>query len=322
MTVTATAGRSMAIGNEPSLSGNETITANFGTSINIPVAVGADDAVTALAVAKADLEGLLLEADQDLIIKVLGGNPWDIATIATLGDTATANGGTITVIGDLTEWLYIGDNVWLEGCSAPANDGRYVVRSTAVAAGVTTVELVKCGQLAAADPFTIDNVAVHEVFAALQPAAAGTMTKFLPRNAGQALLGAAAAFEFNVVAAPGEIEVAGDWSFLQADDKILIEAATTGGNAGIYTVVSATYAAPDTTIVVEEALAAQEAAAGDTTIQWIRTELLIRLTADVPFLWTEEGSILNPVLEDVTQLLVTNASGVAADLEGRLLRTV
>ena len=324
MVVTATAVRQMGIGNETRLSGTETILAELGESLNQAIAVSADDALVTIGnFTKANLDGLMLIADQACRVKVIGGNPWTLASIATVGDMVTNTGGTLTITGDLTEWLWPGDEIWIQGCTTPANDGRYLVIGTAVAAGVTTVEVIKAGIRAAAGVMAIINVGAVEVFDTVEAGAgaANLVTKIVQRGVKTALLGAAGN-EFSFAGPPGEIDIAGDFSFLQVDDKILIEGATTIGNSIIFTVVSATFTTPDTTIVVEEAVANVEAAAAATTLQWVRTELLVRLVANIPYLWTRESQTLNPVLEDITRLLVSNASTtLIPDLQGRFVKS-
>ena len=325
MTVTATASRSMRIGNETALSGSETIVAELGEHVNQEIAIAADDAVVAIgAVTKANLDALLLIADQDLTVKVIGGNPFPLHPgvgegIVTLGDLAANVGGTFTVAGDLTEWLWPGDQIWITGCTTVNNNGRYIVIGTAVAAGITTVEVVQFGRHGLAGQLGTINAPAIEVFDTVEvgAGAANLVYKIQSRGIKNNI---GVGDDFTVAGPPGQIEIAGDFSFLQADDKILIEEATTGNNNGIFTVVTAVYAAPDTTITVEEAVAV-ELGTALTTFQWVRTELLVRLTADVSHLWTREGSILSPVLEDITQLLVTNASGVAADLQARIVKS-
>ena len=93
MTVTSTAGRSFKIGNETPLSGNETLVSNWGPTLNFEVAIGADDVVVPHVVAKADLDGMLFKAPQDLTLKVIGGNPFAVADFTVLGDLVLNAGG-------------------------------------------------------------------------------------------------------------------------------------------------------------------------------------------------------------------------------------
>lgn len=313
MTITATLGRSMRLGNETGLSGNQSISQEIGTSISQTIAIAADDVVVAFAGTKENIRGMSFIADQDLTLKVIGATPWELEEIANVGNLAANQAGEIVIVGDVTAWLWPGDEVWIEDTTVAAevDDGRFVVLSTDFAAGETTIGVAKTGIRAAAGVLT---QGANDVFSAVQVAAAGTVEKIIARGVKVPLLGAAGA-EF---VAANQIDIAGDFSFLQPDDRILIEGATTPANSTIFTVVTAVFTAPDTTIIVEEVVAG-EVAAANTTFQWVRTELLIHLNANQAFLWGEDAGIDSPVLEDVTRILATNASGVEVALQGRVI---
>jgi hypothetical protein len=309
MTVTTTATRSMRVGNETALSGAETLTSELGTMINSIIPAATDDhPVVIPAFTKANLTGLLLTCDRDALVRLRGGNSWVIDNIVTLGDLVLGTGGTFTVTGDLTAYWYPGDQIWITGCTTAGNDGLYTVIDTAVAAGVTTVEVF--------DRTAVINAAVVESFDTVEAGAgaACTATKVLFRSVKHDI---DAGDDFTVAGPPGQLEVAEDVSWLVEYDKILIQETTT--NDGIYNVTSATYTAPDTTIVLEEAVTVEVGTAAG-NFCWIRDELMVRLTAGVPFMWTLDGGILNPCLEDITTLLVTNEHAtLTADFQARIL---
>ena len=246
---------------------------------------------------------MLMTSDQDGLVKLSGGGPWVIVEYTNVGDMVTGDGGLFTVATDLTGWIFPGDMLYLTGATDPDNDGPACVINTTFAAGLTTIEVFR--------PLGFDNALANEVFGTAQvgAGAANLMTKFEPMGIKYNI---DAADDFTVAGAPGQIEIAEDLSFLEEFDQILIEDATTAANNQIATVVSATFVAPDTTIVVEEAVVV-EAGTANTTLQPIRTSIHARLTANIPVLWTlPAGFVLNPCLEDITTLLVSNDHATAA----------
>ena len=109
MTITSTASRSMKIGNETPLSGNESLISELGQMVISLIPAATDDHPVPIgAFTKADLMGLLLTCDQDALVRMYGGNPWDIQSVALIGTLLPAApprhglGGTITINGDLT----------------------------------------------------------------------------------------------------------------------------------------------------------------------------------------------------------------------------
>ncbi len=207
--------------------------------------------------------------------------------------------------------------LWITNLTAGAadDDTLYFVVGVVVAAGVTTVEVIRRAVDAVGPPAT--------VFSAAQPAAAGEATKVVPTSR-RYILNTAAANEFLAVGAPGQIAIGEDLSFLEEHDRILVQNATTHGNDQLYTVVSAIYTAPDTVIIVEEALGAAEAGLVTTTLMRVVTQHMVRLTAGIPYLWTLGSSLFNtsvPVLEDITTLLVSNAHAtLTADFQARIIK--
>lgn len=310
MSVNSTFTRSGRIGNETSLSGSQALSSQLGESVNQEIADGADDTVVAIGdFTKDNFDGMILTSDEDVTAKVLGGNPRVVVEIVTLGDMATNVGGTFTVADDQTEWIYPGDQFYIQGSTTAANDGRYYVINSTFAAGVTTIEVIR--QLG------VINVAAIEVFDTAE-AGAGVdhlAFKIIPVSVKNNIT---AGDDFT---ANNTIEVAGDFSSLQADDKILIEEATTAGNDIVATVVTAVFATPDTTIVVEETAFNVEVGNANCTFQHVQTELLMHLTANEPFMWSKDSGVINPVLEDITEILITNTSGSSADVQARIIKS-
>lgn len=315
MTVTGTATQGLRLESLDSLSGNIGLSASASVVISeiIDPVTDDEDISAALGVCtKDDLIAMAFRANQAGLMRLRGGNPWLLASVATLGDLVLATGGTITIVGDLVDQWYSGDMVFIKGCTTAANDGLYVIHLITEAAGTTTIE---CYRVTG-----VINAAVVEVFDTVEAGAgaANFCTKVVPYGRRYYI---DAGDDFTVAGAPGQIEIAEDLSFLQEHDQILItESTTTATNDNIFNVVSATYAAPDTTIVVLEAVNV-EAGNGNCTLQPVVTEFRHRLVANEPTVWHNLSGILNPVLEDLSVLEVTNDHATADMLfEGLILR--
>ncbi len=297
MAIASNATKGLRVGNETYLSGVESLESTNVEFINDTIlAAAADQAVVMGDFEKADLVALLMQSDQDGLVRLSGGGPWVIQDIATLGDTVTRVGGTFTILLDQTAWIFPGDTFWIEGCTTPANDGLYTVIATAFAAGVTTIEVIQ--QLG------VINVAVIEVFDTVE-AGAGAACLATKIEAMGIKHDIDAGDDFTVAGAPGQFEVAEDVSWLAEFDQILIQEATSAANNQIAVVTSATFVAPDTTVVVEEAVVV-EAGVAACTFMPVRSALMCRLVANIPVLWTLPSGIRNPLLEDGTTLLVSN----------------
>lgn len=303
MAIDSNASRGLRVGNETYLSGVESLESTNAEFINESIAAATDDQAVVMGdFNKADLVGLLMISDQDGLVRLSGAGPWVIQNIATLGDMATSVGGTFTILADQTAWIYPGDMFWIEGCTTAANDGLYMVIDSTFAAGVTTVEVIQ--QLG------VINAAVIEVFDTVEAGAGAACLATKLQAMGQKRY-IDAADDFTVAGPPGQIEIGEDLSWLEEFDQLLIQEATNAANNQIVTVTSATYVAPDTTIVVEEAVVV-EVGNANANFTPVRDALICRLVANIPVLWTLPSGILNPLLEDGTTLLVSNSHATAA----------
>ncbi|MEE9185250.1 MAG: hypothetical protein V3U39_12365 [Acidimicrobiia bacterium] len=315
MTVQGTATQGLRLESLDSLSGNISLEASASVVISeiIDPVTDDEDISPALGVcAKDDLIAMAFRANQAGLMRLRGINGMELASVATLGDLVLATGGTITVPGDLVDQWYPGDMIFIKGCTTAANDGLFVIHRITEAAGVSTIECYRATG--------VINAAVVEVFDTVEAGfgAGNPVTKVVPYGRRYYI---DAGDDFTVAGAPGQIEVAEDLSFLREHDKILItESTTPGTNDNIFTVVSATYAAPDTTIVVEGAVIV-EAGNANCTLQPVVTEFIHRLVANEPTVWHNLSGILNPVLEDLSVLEVSNSHATADMLfEGLILR--
>lgn len=316
MTVSGTATLGLRLEDLDSLSGNKALTSSAYSGINEIIDPATDDEDISAALGsftKDDLVAFAFRANQAGLMRLRGGNPYLLATVGDLGDLATPEGGLITIAGDLVDQWYPGDQIFIKGCTTAANDGLYIIRFVTEAAGVTTIE---CYRL-----LGVINGAVIEVFDTLEAGAgaANLVTKVVPWGRRYNI---DAGDDFTVAGPPGQIVIAEDLSFLQEHDKILITGSTTvATNDNIFTVTSATYVAPDTTIIVEEAVVVEAGVNVVCTLQPVRTEFMHRLEANVPTMWDNRSGILNPLLEDASVLEVTNSHATAdMDFEGLILR--
>jgi len=317
MTVTGTATEGLRLESLDSLSGNIGLEASSSVVISEIIDPATDDEDISAALGtcdKADLVAMAFRSNQAGLMRLRGGNPFVLATVATLGDQvlATLVGGTITIAGDLVDQWYPGDQIFINGCTTAANDGLFVIHLITEAAGVTTIECYRMN--------SEQNGAANNAFDTVEAGAgaANLVTKVVPYGRRYYI---DAGDDFTVAGAPGQIEIAEDLSFLQEHDQILItESTTPATNDNIFNVVSATYAAPDTTIVVLEAVNV-EAGNGNCTLQPVVTEFRQRLVANEPVVWHNKSGILNPVLEDLSVLEVTNDHATADMLfEALILR--
>ena len=311
MTVVVTANKGLRVGNEPYLSGSEVQTVTNAEIVTATIPAATDDHPVVVGdFTKASLAALLMISDQDGMVRMSGGNPWVIQNIATLGDMALGVGGTFTILNDQTGWIYPGDLFWIEGCTTAANDGLFIVIDATFAAGVTTIEVVR--------RTAVINAAVIEVFDTVEAGAGAAClaTKLLAMSPKHYI---DAGDDFTVAGPPGQIEIAEDLSWLEPHDRILIQEATNAANNQIANITTATYVAPDTTLVIEEAVAV-EAGNANANFFLVRSEHHCRLTANVPTLWTLPSGIMNPCLEDITTLLVSNEHATAlADFQARVV---
>ncbi len=304
MTIASTASRSLRIGNETPLSGNESLASEGGEVVNsiIPIATEDHPIVSLANFTKANLMGLLLTCDRDALVRMRGDFHYVSPDVAH-GFTAAAIFDTNE---DVTEWLWAGDKIWIDDATTAGNDGTATVLEVAYAAPYSTITIMREG--------AAYNVEIG--------VAGVTRWRKIQARSQEFLIDGAVAGAPNEFIATSTINAAGDYSFLQAHDKIMIQAATNAANNDIFEVVTAVFDGVDTVITVEEVTIVTETSVALTSLQWIRDELMVRITAGIPELWTLNGNgILNPVLEDITTLLVSNAHAtLTADFQARIIK--
>jgi len=292
--------------NEAGLSGSEAIEVE---NVGIPdqvISAGTEEQTALGGFKDHQLQVLSLLCDVDAVAQFLGVRYAILAT--TIGPP-----GTITHTGDLTQEIFAGDLVRLEGTAAC--DGVYRVDSDPVvgvtlAAGVTFITLALGQALpAAAGPVgTIARVCSQQVF----PYAYTAVT---------------------VTAATGAITYTGDLTDkFVAGDFIVIEDST--GNDGYWEIDSITYAAPTTTIIVNLTPGGVAGLPDNTDDgNFAKCRAGIALTAAVPILWSIEGGLNNPFAQpgpyaraplfnafrgDVTYCMVTVPGAVNGNFAGRI----
>ena len=271
--------------------------------VNQEIAAAATELVS-VEFQKATLETLQFVSDQDLTLILQAVNQWPINDFTGEGDLVTELPGEFRVVGDLTERIKVGDTIWIEGATTPQHDGLAMVRSSAYAAGLTTFEVYKTTG--------VINVAVTEVFDNLE---AGAVVTFVHKIEFLSVEWPATA---SVVAPANTFTVTGDCTDdIKTGNAILVEFAD--ADEGIFTVLTAVYAAPNTIVTVAEALAGGLTGG---TMWRISRGLELELTANEPFLWTADSLVLNPCLEDINGIQAINAGDEEANLGGRIVRSV
>ena len=296
--------RGLRVENEAGIVGAEALESTNVEIVENTVAAGAVDADMGIGpFEKFDLDCLAMVSDQDVLVRLNGEHPHDISVGVGSGFTAAGPPGQFEVAGDVTGYILPGDEIYIEGATTAANDGPCTVLETAFAAGITTITVARAG-----------GAFVVEVSAG---AGVTMWRKFQYRSIEYDVA------NFTVAGPPGQLTYTGDLTdVIFEDDNILVEGATTAANDGIYTVTAVTEAAGTTTITVAEAIANVEAGAAATSLALIRDEFMVRLSANVPFLWSEDASIFNPLLEDVTMMEVTNDNAVTANFQARIGKQV
>ncbi len=303
MTITSVASRSLRIGNESPLSGNESLASELGEQVNSIIPAATDDhPVTIGAFTKANLSGLLLTCNRDALIR-MRGNFHYVSPDGGEGFTAAA---IFTTNEDVTEWLWAGDEIWIDDATTAGNDGTATVLEVAYAAPYSTITIQREG--------AAYNVEIG--------VAGVTRWRKIQARSQEFLIDGAVVGAPNEFVAASTINAAGDYSFLQPHDKIMIQAATNAANNDIFEVVTAVFDGVDTVITVEEVTIITETSVALTSLQWIRDELMVRITAGIPELWSLNGNgILCPVLEDITTLLVSNPEPtLTADFQARIIK--
>jgi hypothetical protein len=225
--------------------------------------------------------------------------------------------GTVTFTGDLTDEIFIGDLIRLEG--TVADDGVYLVDTVAFGAATTTITLALGQDI---------------------PAGAGGAVGTFARVCNQQILG----YQYDIAtatAATGVLTVLGDISDkFAAGDWLRITSST--GNDGLWEIATVTTDGPPVTTTTITVI---DRAAGNTLpdntddgdIQ--RVNPFFELAANVPFLWSVDSGQRNPfhphgvdpvtlILPevynafrgDVAYCMVDNAGALAANFSGRIAK--
>lgn len=208
--------------NLTALSGAEALSVNAVDVLNQIVSAGTEEEAAMGAFKDSQLQALVLRCDQSAVIQFLGLRYPILATAIVPPDT-------VTHTGDITDMIFQGDLIRLEG--TVGDDGVYLVEVVAFAAGVTTITLASGQGL---------------------PAGGGGAVGTLARIASKQLFPVAYA-AITVTAATGTITFTGDLSDkFAAGEFIIIDDST--GNDGYWEIQSVVFAAPTTTIVLTTVL--------------------------------------------------------------------
>lgn len=278
MAITITCGKSCRIGSESTLSGSETITSDVGVLISHSVAASTTEAVEGVTIDRADLEALYFSSDGACRLRLYD----DPITVASWPSTTTA-----TMTGDYTGIFFAGDSFCVSGSTS--NDGFYTVYECAYSDPTTTLTVYESA------PWTAEAVASSKI------------QKYVGMEPSNYAITAVS------TGAGGTFTVAEDLSELSAGDKIMVRGSS--NNDTLFTVASAVYTTSTVITVSDDDTVG---ATADGEITKVRTDLILDLVANVPFLWTVGGGVDNPLVSNVTAAEITNESTTTAvALSGR-----
>ncbi len=261
--------RALGIENEARLTGVESLEVEGVVTLDQTITAATEEQTVAIGSKDRQLRAASFVSNQPVTVQMLGTRHAVLQTVA-------GPPGTITHTGDLEQEIFAGDLIRLEGMPTAADNGIYKVDSDAAvgvieAIGTTTITLA-LGQ----DINTAGGGAVGTV--------ARVVTQALLSNAYTAV---------TVTAATGAITFTGDLTdVFEAADFLIIEDST--GNDGLWEIVSVAFAAPTTTIIVQDkaAVAGLPDNTDDGNFTLARDNIL--LAANVPYLWSIDGGIPNP----------------------------
>ncbi len=261
--------RALAVENETRLTGAEALEVEGVVTLDQIITAATEEQTVAIGSKDRQLRAASLVTNQPVTVQMLGTRHAILQTVA-------GPPGTITHTGDLEQEIFAGDLVRLEGMPTAADDGIYKVDSDPAvgvieAIGVTTITLA-LGQ----DINTAGGGAVGTV--------ARVVTQTLLSNAYAAV---------TVTLATGAITFTGDLTdVFEAGDFLIIEDST--GNDGFWEIVSVAFAAPTTTIIVQDkaAVAGLPDNTDDGNFTLARDN--IALASNIPYLWSIDGGIPNP----------------------------
>lgn len=265
--------RSMRRENESGLTGAEAVEVENCETPEQVISAGVEEQTAMGAFKDHQLKALSLLCDQDVTAQFLGIR-YPILDLNVVGPD------TITYTGDLTEMIFEGDLVRIEG--TVADDGLYWVTLVAFGVGVTTITIA-------------DGIP--------WPAGGGGAVGTFARVPSFQRIG----YIYDIATATlatGALTITGDVSdVFAAGDEIIITGST--GNDGYWELLSVTTDGPPvTTTTLTVVGAALRDNTNDGDLYKVRAG--IKLTANVPFLWTYESGIQNPFIHP-------GAAGVAGD---------
>ena len=291
-------------GTEPGLTGSEAVSVE---NVGIPdqvISAGVEEQIALGGFPAERLQTLALRMSQAGVCQFLGPR-------YAIDLVAAGAPGVITSVLDLTALLFAGDFVRVEGSDTPANDGIFEV--AVVAAGPNNITMTDgCVLVADAAP------------------AGGTIAKIMSAQVYNL------EYEIATTVLPATITYAGNLSDIFAAGDILRIANTAvipNNNDGLWEVLTVTTDGPPVTVTTitlgilggASAMVASAVNVGD--FQKFRPA--IALAANVPFQWSIESGLNNP-LQDAVNLtdfplqgrvdwaLVNNAGAANANFGGRI----
>jgi len=296
-------GRSARLGSESGISGSEALSVEIPASPDQIISALTEEEVT-IPFRAYDLQVLSMVCDQAVKVQVLE------TRFAILATTAGPP-GTITYTGDLEQEIFAGDIVRIEG--TVGNDGYDLVETVVVNLGVTTITLANGQWLVGAEGVigTVSRVANHQLLGY-----AYTLT--------------------TTTQLTGAIVLAGNVTDKFAEGDYLEIQGSVAEN-GLYYVMSAVYAAPNTTIIVSDpnlAIPAGALAADGVAGQIVKSLPSIVLAANKLFLWDIDSGLQNPLISpnvdfelaslwnvtrgNVAAFMVNNDNAINANFDARV----
>jgi len=275
------------------------------------ISAGTEEGLALGAFKDHQMQSLAMVSDQDVEVQFLGVR-YNVV------NTVIGPPGTIDLTGDVTDMIYPGDLVRLEGTAA--DDGVYLVATSIFGAPAAATD-------------TRLTLALGQALPAGGGGAVGTVARvctqeYVGYNYDDTLAG------YTVTAVTGAITVTGDLSDKFAAGEF-VEIFGSTGNDGLWLIDSVAFVAPTTTIIVTPP-GGGAAALPDNTNDggFVKVRPAILLPAGDTYLWDVEGGCQNPFIQpsyvlgappafnadrgDVSVCMVNCAGAVNAQFDARI----
>lgn len=297
--------RTLRVESETGLSGSEAPTVEAVETLDQIVSAGTEEELAMGLFKASQMQNIALRSDVVCTAQFLGKR---FPILQTTGGPP----GTITYTGDLTQEIFPGDLIRLEGMPAAGDDGIYSVATVVFAAGDTTITLSNGQDIATGAGGA--NGTVARIASA----------RFIP-------------YRYTLVsatAATGAITFTGDLTDkFAAGDFLGIHGST--ANDGFWEITSVAFVTPTTTIIVQTKAGVNTLPDSTADGDFFRIEAGFPLAANNPLLWSIDGGLNNPFAQvpgvlaaspvafetdrgDVAFAMVTVPGTVNSNFKGRI----